>query len=379
MSSRGSLGELHINVVAAGADAHMQSLWPEIRMVKAALLYADSVTLTSPKLTVLRYFAGVAPQDPERRRAIEESGITEKPGWQAAISILHGMRLGHQPTAEELGWLERFSDELALYDRLHREQTGRTLAAAGGEELQLGVNSGVVRLQPIPGDVTNPQTYADEVLDTFEDAFRDALDAERPTYPLFDFMAWLTLRPTVEAAGVTPAEMAPANEVALAARMIVDRVEAFPDATMDVVLDVRDRLEGPLVRFRAALAKAAAELDTTGFDDKFEREAQSLYRREVEPALQELRESLSDLGAHATLRRGAEPGVAALGLAAAGVVSFSALIAASAAWLGIAGKEELKYRRGVQQTKRENNYFFIWEADRLLRSERGGASGKSPA
>jgi hypothetical protein len=367
MTRKDHLGELHINVAAGGIDPEIESLRPELRMVKAALLYADSVTLTSPKLTVLQHFAAVAPADAERRKAIDESGITEKQGWSAAITIREGLRRGHQPSPHELEWMQKFEAELALYDRFHEEQIERTLVAAGGDELEPAVRSGLVQLRPIVGNVTDPAQYADDVADEFEEVFREALDAEGPTYPLFDFTAWLSLRPAVTASGVSSKEMGPASEVALAADLIVDKVEAFPDATMDVVLDVRQRLRDPLVRFRSALAKAAAELESTGFDDNFEREAQSLYRREVEPALLELQESLADLGARETLRRGAEGGVAALGVAAAGAAMFRELIAAAAVPLGMAGQAELKHRREAKKTRRENNYFFIWEADRLLR------------
>ena len=344
-------------------------------MVKAALLYADSVTLTTPKLTVLRHHAANARPDAEFRAAVEASGVTKLQGWGAAYSTYQGVLLGHRPTAEGEEWLQRFAEELAIVERLREDFIARQLSAAGGAELQSAVDAGHVQLRPIPGDVTDPIRYSAEVAEHLEEVFEEALDATAPTYPLFDVMAWLSLRPTVQTQSLTPSQMAPANEVALAARLIVDELEAFPDAAMSDVLDVRDRLSGPLIRFRGALAKAAGEMESTGFDAVFEREAQALYRREVAPALEELREGFIDLGARETLRRAGEGAVAALGIAAAGALTFSKLIAAALVPVGASGGLELKHRREVREAERANNYFFLWRADELL--ARRGQSRRS--
>ena len=366
MSPRDRLGEMHVTVAAGGVDAQLESLRPELRMVKAALLYADSVTLTSPKLRVLRHVAATERADAQRRAAIEASGMTERPGWSAAITTYEGMRLGHAPTAEGRRFLERFAEELALFERLHEEQIERRLAAAGGHELDRAVQAGVVRLDPIPGDVTDPRAYSDEFQERMEEVFEAALDAERPTYPLFDAVGWLAVRPAFEASGATPADMTNTKEIALAMRFVVGEVEAFPDASMDAVLDVRERLKDPLTRFRAAMSTAAGELDSSGFDERFEREAQALYRRDVAPALLELREGLHELGVRETLRRGSAHGTGALTLGAAGIVAFSQLVAAAAGLAGLGVKDEWQHRASVRRTRRENNFFFLWQADQLL-------------
>ena len=95
---------------------------------------------------------------------------------------------------------------------------------------------------------------------------------------------------------------------------MVSSVEAFPSATMDVILDVRRQLRAPLIRFRAALVAASEELAANPLDpDAFRLETQSIWHRVVQPALQELDEMASDLKLRATLRRDLPAGVAVSG------------------------------------------------------------------
>jgi hypothetical protein len=70
---------------------------------------------------------------------------------------------------------------------------------------------------------------------------------------------------------VTPSAAAPLREIAIAARM-VGNLQAFPDAPMDELLDLRERLEPSRVRFRRALSTAAAQMEGKGFDAGLERE-----------------------------------------------------------------------------------------------------------
>ncbi len=116
------------------------------------------------------------------------------------------------------------------------------------------------------------------------------------------------------------------------------------------------------------MAQAAANLDTTGFDGRFEAAAQHVFRTEVLPALQELRESLQDLGALETLRRGGHAVAGSLGIAAAGAAFLEALIAAALVPAGTAVKSELEHRREQRRSRRSNAYFFLWRADELLSS-----------
>ena len=86
----------------------------------------------------------------------------------------------------------------------------------------------------------------------------NSVSASAQTFPLFDDDAGNMLRLMVKEGIVTDPHAARAAEAGIAGRLI-GGLEAFLNADMDVILDVRARLQAPLVRFRSALAQASTE------------------------------------------------------------------------------------------------------------------------
>jgi F0F1-type ATP synthase membrane subunit c/vacuolar-type H+-ATPase subunit K len=173
------------------------------------------------------------------------------------------------------------------------------------------------------------------------------------------------------------APTAAAWEGAVAATLI-GQLEAFPDAEMDAILDVRRRLDGPRTHFRAAVAEVARELADAGRSSHEQNEImRDLRVRVVEPALQHIREALDALGARRTLMRvasdravltaaGAQIAVipAALGTGLGGLVS-GAFVGA----VGAAAAKEREYRASVIQELRGRPYWILHDADRRLRRD----------
>jgi hypothetical protein len=159
-----------------------------------------------------------------------------------------------------------------------------------------------------------------------------------------------------------------ANEVGVA-RSLITGLDAFPNASMDVVLDVRERLQRPLVRFRAAVAEASRELDATATDSDFQRHVQDIHKRIVAPAILDLEEALEELRARATLQRGwpstATGAMAFLAAAAVGAPEL-AQIAALGTGASVAAARELTHRDKLASEQRKNRFLFLYEADREL-------------
>jgi hypothetical protein len=175
---------------------------------------------------------------------------------------------------------------------------------------------------------------------------------------------------------ITDARTSRGNEVGAAGRLI-GQLEAFPSASMDVVLDVRERLKAPLFRFRAALAHASREIESPAWrTEEFAREVEDPYHREVAPALAELEEAMNDLGAHATLRRVASDAealkpVAYLAISAAAGVGLAhlpelVLGAAPLAGAGAAAARAAGERSGARRAAKGNGFYFLYEANRQL-------------
>ena len=162
----------------------------------------------------------------------------------------------------------------------------------------------------------------------------------------------------------------PADAEIILATALLGELPAFPDADIDVVLDVRERLSDARIRFRSAIARAAAELADVP-PSQFDQAIAMFRRQEVEPALLELRETLQDLGAAPTLLRmlkdkSSVPVVASIAIAA-GVLDIGTLVTAGASAAAIAtGVREALARREIGRAVRRQPYWYLRAVDESL-------------
>jgi hypothetical protein len=87
---------------------------------------------------------------------------------------------------------------------------------------------------------------------------------------------------------------------------LLGNLEGFPDADMDVILDVRDRISGSRLAFRAALYEAAKDLADPGVaadQSGIESAIRDLRITKIDPALDEIRENLESLDGRRWLLR----------------------------------------------------------------------------
>jgi hypothetical protein len=146
---------------------------------------------------------------------------------------------------------------------------------------------------------------------------------------------------------------------------------AFPDADWDVLSDVRDRMDAPLKRFRAAVIQASQDLEELP-DAELPAAVDAFRRRTVEPGLADIDAMLDDLGAVPTLCRlvssvkGATA-TAILALAASGAVSARAATV-GAGPLVAAGASELVHRREVRERTALHPMWLLQQLPKALRS-----------
>ncbi len=108
MSRRGdSDPELHITVVALGGARGIE-LTDEIALVKAALLYADRVTLASGKAVMLASIAGYLSAPPERCRDELMAMVGALPEAAETAAAWKGLRAVRHRSREQILAMKRF-------------------------------------------------------------------------------------------------------------------------------------------------------------------------------------------------------------------------------------------------------------------------------
>ncbi len=359
--------DVHITVAALSTTGELD-LSHEVSLVKASWLYADRVTLASPKVMLLAGTAALFSEDNALRlHAVAEAvGALDK--GRDFRALYEALRSKPRLNQDELllkaqleTVLRKTGDELG-------QVMDKTLEEAGAAELVPAFEAGLVEVDSLGVSQEDEGDFSDVVVDHMQCRLTELVSKTETSYPLFDDEAGGILRAMVSEGHLADPQFQLANEVGVA-RSLITGLDAFPNASMDVVLDVRDRLQRPLVRFRAAVAEATRELDATAIDRDFERHVQDIYRRLVAPAILELEEALEELRARPTLQRGwpssASGAVAFLAAAAVGAPELLHM-AALGGGLSVAAVRELTHRDRVASEQRKNRFLFLYEADREL-------------
>ena len=160
------------------------------------------------------------------------------------------------------------------------------------------------------------------------------------------------------------------------AQELLGSLPAFPSATLDVVLDVRDRLRVPRVRFRAAVSEAAETLKDVP-NRELHGAIAELRRRTVDPAIEDVKETLEELGAVPSLLRVSSDRITVASVAAsmavvaggaAGTIDLGVAAQALAAIpaFGSAAAREALARREISRRVTAQPFYLLHELDRRL-------------
>lgn len=342
----------------------------EMQLVKAALLYADRVALASYRVSWVLTWRQL---DEARQRG----DLAEVVRLLAALA---GTRWtftsseqpeGDRPPGRAQD-LEGFESRVTSVVDRFRGRVESALGQASWQELRRAVESGALEIRPI-GLLTEYGFNSGAVVGELIGLLADVLGPSSKTVPMLDERVSAILRAagTTGLVGTMPIA---ASEVGLAAHYIA-QVPAFPEASIDVVLDARRELHGPLVRYRAAMAEFATALAAAPPDANFPLVADELYRREVAPKLQELQELAEERKLTSALQRevatgGSKVVKASISFAAAAAASLpfvaQAAVAAAAVAAEVGGNIYARFRE-IDAVRRQNKLLWLYEAERVLR------------
>lgn len=364
--------ELHITVVAL-TGGRKYELTDEIALVKAALLYADRVTLASPKVILLASVASYLAGSPAERRAalMEMGGLL--PDAADVVLVWRELLKKKHKTAREIIELHRMEKALDETSPKMAAKIEAILQQAKADELERALQTGVLDLDPLGADRLD-DWYGDQgLVHEMAQLIERLLGQSAQTYPMFSESTGGLARAMVKEGKIAGAELGPATQAGIAGRFIA-AIDAFPDAPMDVVLDARSKLRGPLRRFRAGVTRLSRQLDESGvtaLDPGFERASADLYREHVAPALQEIEELSREMGLRNALLRtsptvGRDVALATLALAVTtgGGIEDLAKLAAGAAG-DLLGRAALK-QRALRDKRDRNEFVFLFEAEKRL-------------
>jgi hypothetical protein len=364
------LTSLHITIAAGSIEGGSLDLSHETRLVKAALLYADRVTLASPKVMIVASMAGVTVGDLEQRRAAMLGMLDVLPDGAAIRPVYEALRRTKRKTKSQLLVYRQLIERL---DKGAGEVVGKIqslLEDAGAGELDEALKAGVVDLNPL--GLNEPGGSVDNLILRLADLLAEVVAPSSRTYPMFDDTTGGLLAAMMREGKVPGAQLGYATQAALASRF-VGQLDAFPDAPMGAVLEARDLLRAPLIGFRAAMTEMEHDMEATPLDENFERVVQDMYRKRVAPALQELEDIAKQLRMKSLLGRdlltggGRRVTEAAVSFAAATVAELPGLVASALGAGADLAASVYRRRLELKERQKENRFLFLYEAGKRLR------------
>jgi hypothetical protein len=298
------------------------------RLIKPALLYGDRVKIYSPVAWMVDQAARFADLSTplEQFDAIFELSkqVSSLPQMDLDPATLRQFRefLASEPgrirrNARLLGAESEVDDLYGMLDEMQRiwkdEMPGvieQITDSTGSHELLTAIRAGAVDIAPLADATTKSVTSdalraatgdpdersVDRILEDFLARVVDVVTSQY-AFPLLDAGASGLIQALERDAAVvlSPTGLRRSGEVSAAAQFL-GYLPYFPDLPMDEVLDLRDEMRTPLMRFRQEMTRICKEFASRSIDDGFKAEVEDAWRERVEPALAEIRESLAEHG-----------------------------------------------------------------------------------
>jgi hypothetical protein len=368
---------LHITIVAGSISRHgALDLSQETRLVKAALLYADRVTLANPKMMIIAAMAGIIPGSLEHRRDAVLGMMDVLPDGAASRAVYEELRRKPRKSVREMLVLRGLVERLDRGAEQAVAQVKSMLDEAGAGELDQALRAGVLDLNHL--GLNESDAGLARVTLWLADLVVEIVAPSSPRYPMFDDAPDGVLATMIREGRAPGARLDHASRPALASRLI-GRLDAFPDVPMSAVLEAREALSVPLTRFRRAIAKMQAELETIPLDQDFAGGVRDTYEKRIVPALEELEDVARQVRTSTLLGRDLLAGSARNGNEAA--ISFITAtvaelpgLAALALGIGldVGASSVYKRRSELKERQMENRLLFLYEPGA---NEAGAKSG----
>lgn len=405
--------DLEVVVIGALSDVGSFDFTDEVTRIKATMLYGDTIRVESPKVPWLlsleiartrllpKWFetrphefddemAQTMADEIARRMDERGGGIPEpmqflierlRTDGASAIEVFMEMPDVVAQMARQAGPRTDMPPEFyqgmtpdAIRSQLNRKKpANERVFREAADDLARLMETGVAVLDTQPAYV-NAVTAAetDEVrqeLDNLLSRIEELLlDPTRATHPLFSKEARVHVRELAQTGRLSGADFRNANRVAIANHLVVS-IPNFPAASVDELLDVRERVRPHLARFRKAVMDFEDQLDSDVAGADFDAVVSELVAREVDPALEELTQSLRDNGAIQALSRGipiTSGSLLMLGASVALGAPDIAGIIATATGLSTAAAREIQRRFKWDERRRKHQLFLLFDARRAL-------------
>src|SRR6185369_4040702 len=296
------------------------SLAQEINLLKSAIIYGDKVklySLTASLLLLQRqavdfnivqkiklmelvapFLEGIDARETENNLKLYKSLLYQKNKSKELIAylkkgekVLNGQWYNLADVIYRISEQSGFDEILKLIDagivEIHQFKKTKNSNAAIGFIAEC-IEAAAFSQRGVLKDLDNETT--DEIVTEFVDSVASSI-SEIGSYPLFDLKTSDLIRTGIESNIIQVTEKASAKgkHVGLAAHLL-NKLPSFDNLSLEEVVAIRNELATPLIRFRAAMMKFSDNIKTSYWDSDFYLDADSVFHRDVAPAILDIEE-----------------------------------------------------------------------------------------
>jgi hypothetical protein len=371
------------------------SLRNDVRLVKAALLYADEVELLGLAAGLV-HSLGLTPQS-QRLTLRQMMELTDGVTGSKTLTPAHRQLLllterlnksGAALPAHVSEGLRDIETVEAEARRLLSEGQRDVIDSTGADELVPALQAGVVSVASVGGDLESALMAATGRRDNAETTKEVAQWVHEVRLRMIDHRTRLLLDEQSEdhvrallAEGVIPADQVGlrlASKAAIGAGFVA-RLPSFPHVRMDELIDFRRELGAPLIRYRSAVSRFSRQLPSLA-STALQPGVSELWETEVSPAVLEINELLHE---HTFMKEAARAVGQSVGVYAAAGASIwvglgatsevDRLVAAAIAAAPKGAQTAVDTTMGVWEAKRaarKHELFYLHSIEDSMRSDR---------
>ncbi|MEM9808960.1 MAG: hypothetical protein AAF959_27210 [Cyanobacteria bacterium P01_D01_bin.56] len=277
-----------VHITVGATPSRKLDFTKELQLVKAAMLYADHVTLCSLGSSTMFSLSklGDLTDDQTLDLLVQASKRNEEESKQIeelarAYKVIKSKKKGKRSRQELI--LERQVKSLLKKHSLD-DIAQKIINDAGAQGIFTAIDSGLVELKYL--DISSKSATTD-----YFELITEIL-VEGGSYPLLDSLTSQLVKAAVDEGKILPlgSSLTKAKQSGLSSELF-SRLPSFDSASMDEIIDIRKELETPLIRFRKAIINFSHDIEHMPWQDEFQHMVDQVYLEHVEPAILEIEEA----------------------------------------------------------------------------------------
>jgi hypothetical protein len=302
---------LHITVghaLSAGQATNF-SLVEEARLIKAAILYGDSVSVYGLRMHKMLDTAKSSELLKNESTQFDEFLKIMRPRMSSdQLSTLDNIVQKREQLTRKRSKTRPEHQLLNQLNKQIQDMMGNTLPLqkqleditndAGVDEILLALKSGIVKFVTPSAYILQGPSSTTPDSDFLVEQFVDwvlSIVKNPNTYPLFDETTAAVVRGAIKEGKLQQVDVKEVNAKRIGISSgLMSQLPVIIDAPMDEVLGARQALARPLVRFRQAVIGYEQQVESAAWDEGFHNDASDLFHRIVAPSIEEIREAMED-------------------------------------------------------------------------------------